>query len=247
MSSLRLTGLMGLLLLAVSAAHAEEEPKVIFEATLDAAHEVPAPTGTLPGAGATATLLYDETDKTLTYTIDVQGLTGPPGAAHIHQAPPGVAGPVKITFDQTKLGGGAPPLPVPAAVLDAMLAGGTYANVHTLMNPNGEIRGQIALKPGVCSCTGSASDLRRCVRQAIKGLDKSQRRADVVQELRRDTKKSSCGRTKGPKKAVACCVRQPAGNIVTGKLCLPVADKACTKRGGTSLGAGSSCFPSNPC
>ena len=231
----------------VGAGHAAEEPKVTLEATLDAAQEVPAPKGTLPGAGGTATFEYDETDKTIAYTVTVMNLTGPPILAHIHQAAPGVAGPVRITFDQSQLGGGAPALPVPDDLVEPLFDGGTYVNVHTAANPGGEIRGQIHLKPAACSCTGSATVLRQCVKLAIKALPKAQRKADVIRALRRDVKKSSCGRTKGPKKAVACCVRQAAGNIVTDKLCLPAPETGCAKRGGTSLGAGTSCFPSNPC
>ena len=232
----------------VSVGHAaEEEPKVTLEATLDVADEVPSPTGTLPGAGGAATFEYDETDKSIAYTVTVTDLTGPPLAAHIHQAPPGTPGPIRITLDQNNLAGGAPPLPVPGDLVEPLYDGGTYVNVHTAQNPSGEVRGQIHLKAGACSCTGSTSALRQCVKQAIKALGKPQRRSDVIKALRRDVKQSSCGRTKGPKKAIACCVRQPAGNIVTDKLCLPVPEKACGKRGGTSLGAGTSCFPSNPC
>ena len=230
-----------------SAGQAAEEPKVTLEATLDAAQEVPAPKGTLPGAGGTATFEYDETDKTIAYTVTVMNLTGPPLAAHIHQAPPGMPGSIRITLDQNNLAGGAPPLPVPEDLVEPLYDGGTYVNVHTAQNPSGEIRGQIHLKPAACSCSsGSAGALRKCVKLAIKALPKAQQKADVIRALRRDVKQSSCGRTKGPKKA-ACCVRQAAGNIVTDKLCLPVPEKACGKRGGTSLGAGTSCFPSNPC
>src|SRR5207245_8128221 len=73
---------------------------VTLEATLDTAQEVPAPSGTLPGAGGTATFEYDETSQTLAYTVSVTNLTGPPIAAHIHQAAPGAPGPVRITLDQ---------------------------------------------------------------------------------------------------------------------------------------------------
>jgi len=227
----------------------EEEPKVTLEATLDTAQEVPPPKGTSPDAGGSATFEYDETDKSIAYVVTVTNLTGPAIAAHIHQAARGVEGPVRITLDQNELAGGAPALPVPADLVEPLFDGGTYVNVHTAVNPDdGEIRGQIHLKPAACSCSsGSAGALRKCVKLAIKALPKAQRKADVIRALRRDVKKSSCGRTKGPKKAVACCVRQAAGNIVTDKLCLPVPETGCAKRGGTSLGAGTSCFPSNPC
>jgi len=226
----------------------EEEPKVTLEATLDTAQEVPPPKGTSPDAGGSATFEYDETDKSIAYVVTVTNLTGPAILAHIHQAAPGTPGPVRITLDQNELAGGAPALPVPADLVEPLFDGGTYVNVHTAVNPDdGEIRGQIHLKPAACSCSsGSAGALRKCVKLAIKALPKAQQKADVIRALKRDVKQSSCGRTKGPKKA-ACCVRQAAGNIVTDKLCLPVPEKACAKRGGASLGAGTSCFPSNPC
>ena len=231
-----------------SAGHAAEEPQVTLEATLDTAQEVPAPSGTLPGAGGSATFEYDETDKSIAYVVTVTNLTGPAIAAHIHQAAPGTPGPIRITLAQDELAGGAPALPVPADLVDPLFDGGTYVNVHTATNPDGEVRGQIHLKPAACSCSsGSARALRKCVKLAIETLPKAQRKAGVIKALRRDVKKSSCGRTKGPKKAVACCVREAAGNIVTDKLCLPVPEKSCATRGGTSLGAGTSCFPSNPC
>ena len=226
----------------------EEEPKVTLEATLDTAQEVPPPKGTSPDAGGSATFEYDETDKSIAYVVTVTNLTGAAIAAHIHQAAPGTPGPIRITLAQDELAGGAPALPVPADLVDPLFDGGTYVNVHTATNPDGEVRGQIHLKPAACSCSsGSAGALRKCVKLAIKTLPKAQQKAGVIKALRRDVKKSSCGRTKGPKKAVACCVREAAGNIVIDKLCLPVPEKACATRGGTSLGAGTSCFPSNPC
>jgi hypothetical protein len=231
----------------VSAGNAAEEPKVTLQATLDAAQEVPPPSGTLPGAGGTASFEYDETDKSITYTVDVTNLTGLPTQAHIHQAPPGTAGPVRVVLDQNNLAGGASPASVPDDLVGPLYDGGTYVNVHTAQNPSGEVRGQIQLKAGTCTCTGNHSALRLCVKQVIKTLDKSQRASGVIRALKRYVKKSSCGRTSGPKKAVACCTRQPAGNIVTDALCLAVPESGCMRLGGVSLGGGSSCFPTSPC
>jgi hypothetical protein len=66
-----------------------------------------------------------------------------PTAAHIHEASPGVAGPIVIPFDS-------PVSPIVAEDLDfdvdliaALLAGDLYVNVHTAANPAGHIRGQI--------------------------------------------------------------------------------------------------------
>ncbi len=222
-------------------------PKVTLEATLDATQEVPSPSGTLPGAGGTATFEYDEADKTIAYAVNVTNLTGSPILAHIHHAPPGEPGPVSITLDQNHLSEGSTPLPVPAELVGALFGGETYINVHTAQNSGGEIRGQIQLKAGVCTCDGDVTAFRQCVRDAIKALAKSERNSGVIRAVRRDVKRSSCGRTNGARKAVACCVRQPVGNIVTDTLCLPVRAGACAGLAGTSLGAGSSCFPSSPC
>jgi len=116
----------------VGAGHAAEEPQVTLEATLGAAQEVPTPSGTLPGAGGTATFEYDETDKSIAYVVTVTNLTSlPPIAAHIHQAAPGTPGPIRITLDQNELAGGAPALPVPADLVEPLFDGGTYVNVHT--------------------------------------------------------------------------------------------------------------------
>src|SRR2546427_7929049 len=122
----------------VGAGHAAEEPKVTLEATLDAAQEVPAPKGTLPVAGGTATFEYDETDKTIAYTVTVMNLTGPPILAHIHQAAPGVAGPGPLTFDQSQLWGGAPAFPVPDGLGQAAFDGATFANDPTAPTPSRE-------------------------------------------------------------------------------------------------------------
>ena len=47
---------------------------------------------------------------------------------------------------------------------------------------------------------------------------------------------------------VGCSLpRTPENNIVTESLCIAAKDAACAGKGGMSKGAGSSCFPTNPC
>jgi hypothetical protein len=89
---------------------------------------------------------FDTKTKVLTYTLTIDGLSGPATAAHIHGpatrtenagvvAPFGeksptspVSGSVTLTDDQVKM--------LESAKL--------YANVHSAANPGGEIRGQIS-------------------------------------------------------------------------------------------------------
>src|SRR3954469_20835753 len=81
------------------------------------------------------------------YTLSVTGLTGPAMAAHVHIAPQGVPGPLLIPLT----------VPMQASVdvaacttadpglLAAIQANprAYYVNVHTMMFPGGEVRGQL--------------------------------------------------------------------------------------------------------
>lgn len=75
-------------------------------------------------------------------------LSGPVTGVHIHEGEPGVPGPVVVDLSPfvngTTLEGSLKELP--AEILTGMLSGQYYINVHTEANPDGEIRGQIALE-----------------------------------------------------------------------------------------------------
>jgi CHRD domain-containing protein len=220
--------------------------QVMLQATIDAAQEVPAPILANPGEGGTATFTFSDQDKMLSFTVSLIALTATPTFAHIHQGPPGVAGPVIIPLVPTETSGTVGPLT--DAQVTALFDGGLYINYHTPLNPNGEVRGQITLVPGSCSCASAASfgQFRSCVAQQVKQLDKSERRDAEIKALKRTVRKASCGKKHGPKKAIACCLPQhPEHNIVTGHLCAAVSAGACAVAGGTRGGA--SCFPANPC
>ena len=66
-------------------------------------------------------------------------------AAHIHQAAAGVSGPVIVPLAETSPGVWSVPagITLTEAQVDALNAGGLYFNAHTVINPGGEIRGQI--------------------------------------------------------------------------------------------------------
>jgi hypothetical protein len=96
----------------------------------------------------TATFTLDEDGTTLNYDISVSDLSGPVIGAHFHNAAAGFVGPVvfSITGDVTQFGATATiqgSVALTPTQLAAVRAGEYYINVHTSLNPAGEIRGQV--------------------------------------------------------------------------------------------------------
>lgn len=114
-------------------------------ATLTAAKEVPAPTGSPTGTGTfTGTV---NAKRVLHWKLTFRGLTSAPAGAHIHIGGKGRTGPVAIvlcgaTCRSPKTG----TVTLTVAQAKSIKAGGAYVNVHTTTNPSGEIRGQIAVR-----------------------------------------------------------------------------------------------------
>ena len=131
-------------------------------AQLNGANEPPIP-GINTGAFGSATVIVDMAARTVTYKVDVFNLPSGVTASHIHVGAVGTAGPVVVNF--------APPVPASndfgfsGVVKDtefllrpdqgirsaddmfqAILGGNSYVNVHSSVNPGGEIRGQLVLK-----------------------------------------------------------------------------------------------------
>jgi CHRD domain-containing protein len=139
----------GLLILAlVSVARAAET----FTASLDCGNSVP-PID-CDGTGS-ATVMISDDGQSVSWDVTYSGLSGPPGASHIHIGAADATGPVMIPFDNVTPTGtkgtfnasaytGGEGLPADwAGVLAAIRGGNTYVNVHTEANPPGEIRGQL--------------------------------------------------------------------------------------------------------
>lgn len=121
----------------------------VFYARLTGAQEVPAVTTSASGTG---TFVFDPETRTLRGTVTTTGVAGT--VAHVHTGAVGVAGPVTIPMS------GGPTWTLPATVLtDAqvadLLGGLMYANVHSAVNPGGEIRGQIHLPVKVATLAGA--------------------------------------------------------------------------------------------
>jgi len=234
--------------LLAAALPAPARARTEMSATLDTAHETPAPTGAPATAGGTAKFIALDEDRTIQYEVTYHDLSAPPIAAHIHIGAPCVAGgiaaglnlPVGSGTSGTVTGTAGP---LTQDQFDSVLAGDGYVNFHTPQNPGGEIRGQLVFAPGKCPCDGKA---KKCVAREVKKLDKASRKDASVKELVRLSKKSSCGKARGPKKAIACCLpRTPAEGILTERICALVTTKACGNLGGTAT-VGTSCSPS-PC
>ena len=148
----------GLFVLLVSAQ--AQAQTYTLTAQLSGGNEVP---GIASGSGGNATVTVDATAKTISWVVDVFNLPSGVTQSHIHAGSPGVAGPVIINFPvvvatsndfrYTGTAGASDFLARPAQgvnsiddVIQAILAGQTYVNVHSQINPGGEIRGQLILK-----------------------------------------------------------------------------------------------------
>jgi hypothetical protein len=90
---------------------------------------------------AMADVKVDTAAKTITWTIKVDGLTGPATMAHFH-GPAAVGANAAPEIDISKMieSGTAP---ITDAQIADIVAGNVYLNIHTAKFPKGEIRGQV--------------------------------------------------------------------------------------------------------
>jgi hypothetical protein len=116
--------------------------QILFVASLDSSQETP-PTRSQGQGTAWAVLGADLT--TLTYSVTYAHLDTTFTAGHFHVGAPGVAGPVAflLTFSGNTSTGTW--LSVPDSIVRALLQGRLYVNIHSLLNPAGEIRGQFRM------------------------------------------------------------------------------------------------------
>jgi hypothetical protein len=117
-------------------------------ATLSSAQAVPKPKGATSATGSfSATITLRGKVGTLAWHLTFTKLSGPGTMAHIHLAPPGKAGPIVIPLcapcKPSASGSFTGPIGGNVTLLHALLGGGAYVNVHTTLNPQGEIRGQL--------------------------------------------------------------------------------------------------------
>jgi len=122
-----------------------------FKGVLTGGQEVPAVTTTASGTGSFV-LNADKTELTFNFTVD--GLSGAIAAAHFHNAALGSNGGVVRALTANFTGNTATGTwkstdgePLNAFLVTELEAGRIYVNVHTVLNPGGEIRAQLMLIP----------------------------------------------------------------------------------------------------
>lgn len=129
-------------LLSSAAVYAAEDAGARFTATLDGASEVPV-LGDPDGMG-TATIRVNPGRQQLCYSITVSGIQ-PAAAAHIHEAPAGVAGPVILNLSAPTSGTSQGCLSVSREFAKEFIKNPSdyYVNVHNAEFPGGAVRGQL--------------------------------------------------------------------------------------------------------
>lgn len=140
-----LASLVSLLVgLALLAAPAKAET-VTFQAMLDQDQAVPAPSA-VPDAGGRAYVTLETDSIEIAWEIEYYALSGEIVAIHFHgPAGAGKTGDVAVAIDNTsemvgKLTGSAQ---ITAEQAQQLVDGLWYVNIHTDLNPAGEIRGQL--------------------------------------------------------------------------------------------------------
>jgi hypothetical protein len=118
------------------------ETDMQFTANLDGAQEVPPVVTDAIGIGAFT--LSQHMEKMMIRVV-VDSLSGPIVGAHLHRGAIGVSGPVAIDLTSNVSGNTITATIDPDTILADLMAGNIYINVHTALNPNGEIRGQLVM------------------------------------------------------------------------------------------------------
>lgn len=129
---------------------------VVFTATINAAQEVPTPAEETPSGGiGSGSLIYDAASGELDFAFAYRGLSDAAAAAHFHNGAPGETGPVVQTIcgapEPAIVGSECPGASgflqgtweVPEDMVEPLMKGNLYFNIHTPLNQPGELRGQI--------------------------------------------------------------------------------------------------------
>jgi hypothetical protein len=121
----------------------------LLSSALSGLNESPAVSTTATGVGS---VVVDATNMMMTYRLSASNIVSVT-AAHIHLGPAGSNGPVAVNLPGAPIlsSGGvlSGTLPTTPEILNELMSGGLYFNVHTTANPLGEIRGQIEIRRAI--------------------------------------------------------------------------------------------------
>jgi len=129
--------------LALAALSLAATQKTVWTAALSSGQEVPKQV--VKDTAAHGLFKGTLSGTTLKWKLTYAKLTGPATMAHIHMAAKGKVGNPVITLCTPCTSGVTGTATLTATELSAFKKHGLYVNVHTTKNPNGEIRGQLAL------------------------------------------------------------------------------------------------------
>jgi hypothetical protein len=119
-----------------------------LSATLNAGQEIPKQV--VKNQAAHGTFTGTLVGTKLTWKLTFAKLTGPAVGAHIHLGTMGKSGNVIVPLCAADCTSGLTgTATISASLLKTIQKHGTYVNVHTAKNPNGEIRGQLVAKAGM--------------------------------------------------------------------------------------------------
>ena len=120
--------------------------QIMFTASLDGSQETPA---VMTNALGTAWLVLSADFKSITYNVTYARLSANFTAGHFHAGAVGVAG--GVAFPLTFSGNTAKGVwnNIPDSILAKLFNGQLYVNVHSSVNPGGEIRGQFNFVDGI--------------------------------------------------------------------------------------------------
>ena len=125
-----------------SAAHLRDQ--ILLSARMNGSEEVPA---VITNAVGVAAITLNGRMDSISVNFTVTGLSGNITGAHFHKGNPGSTGPVVFNLmpfmSGTSAAGYITGSSLTPTLLADFLAGNLYVNIHTVANPNGEIRGQV--------------------------------------------------------------------------------------------------------
>jgi CHRD domain len=144
LGSIALAGALAMLVFAAVSSARPSGGMYHLSAPLNAGQEIPKQVVKDQSAHGTFSATLSGTH--LVWKLTFAKLTGPATAAHIHLGGMGKAGNVVVPLCTPCKSGQTGTATISASLLKTIKKHGTYVNVHTAKNPNGEIRGQLVAK-----------------------------------------------------------------------------------------------------